>query len=172
MRKKQKGKNVRHELENNTDYSNLSDEKNVNIDGEMISEKEYMRRFNNEWYYGSRNGEYKVINSVEGRREAERNNNRNKRDVMSLAERTGTLSELTDDESQFMNEASNEWEWQNVYKTAGPKEATLVIYEQAKRDILDKIIELDVILSRFVIKMMKLKTLNERKRKRGKKHEK
>jgi hypothetical protein len=166
MSNKQKGKrNVRHELENEAEYQGLSDTPTIDLNGEMISEKEYMRRFNDEWYYASRNGEHTIMETKEQKAETERNNNRNKRDTMSVAERTGTLVELTDNESDFMDQASNEWEWQDVYKMAGPTEARHVIFEQAKRDIEAGVIDLDVTLSRFAIKMYKFKTLNERKRK-------
>lgn len=156
---------MRHELEDNAEYKGLSDKPTIEINGELISEKEYMRRFNDEWYYATRNGSHTVMETREQKSEAERNNNRNKRDAMSVAERTGTLVELTNDEREFMDQASNEWEWQDVYKLAGPAEAKHVIFEQAKRDIENGIVDLDITLSRFAIKMYKLKTLNERKRK-------
>ena len=175
MGKQSKGKNgVRHELENDAEYEGLSDDKTVKCPstGEMISEKEYLRRFNNEWYYGSRQGKFKIMTTDQHKAEGRRRNNSNSRDMLSVAERTGTLTQLTDNEADFMKQASNEWEWQDVYKYAGPEEAKLVIFEQAKKDIKDGAIDLDVTLCRFVIKMMKLKTLNERKRKQGKKNEK
>lgn len=176
MRQKQKGrKKVQHELENDAEYKGLGNEKNVKCPntGELISEKEYLRRFNEEWYYGTRQkptGQkaYEIINTKEGQREAERNNNRNKRDVLSVAERTGTLRELTENEHEFMQDASDEWEWQDVYKYAGPEQAQHVIFEQAKRDIIAGKIDLDIILSRFAVKFMKLKTLRRRQRKQGK----
>lgn len=170
MDEKPKGKrNVRHELEDDVVYKGLSNKKDVTCPttGELISEREYLRRFNAEWYYGTRqkkNG-YQVITTKEGQQEAERNNNNNKRDALATAVRRGQLEELRPEHQDFMEHASNEWEWQDVYKIAGPEQAKHVIFEQAKRDIEDGVIDLDVILSRFVIKMMKLKTLNERKRK-------
>lgn len=173
MRKNPKGKKVRHELEDNAEYKGLSDKKNIECPttGELISEKEYLRRFNDEWYYGTRNNNgYTIINTKEGKKEAERNNNRNKRDAFSVAERSGALSELTQNEKDFMQDASDAWEWQDVYKFLGPKKAKMVIFEQAKRDINNANIDLDTTLSRFAVKILKLKTLNERKRKQGKKN--
>jgi hypothetical protein len=175
MPKNRKGKNVRHELESDTEYKGLSEDLDI-VDpntGELISEKEYLRRFNDEWYYATRNTpktadgkkDFRVITSEDGKVEAERNNNRNKRDVMSVAERSGTLDNLNGTEKDFMQEASDAWEWQDVYKYAGPAHAKHVIFEQTKRDIEEAVLDLDIILSRFVVKMLNLKRYNERKRK-------
>lgn len=153
---------MQHELENDVEYQGLSDE-----------EKDYLEQFNKEWYYGTRKGnKYEFHVDPDERAECERRNNMNKRDALSVAERTGKLDPLVEDETQFMQEASDEWEWQDVYKMLGPDAATHVIFEQAKRDINETTIDLDVILSRFAIKMYKLKTLKRREKDIPKKRKK
>jgi len=167
MSKKRKRKNEPHDLESNDTFSALSDEPTIEIpNGEMISEREWKRRFDTEWYYGTRYGHQDILQTDEQRAEAERNNNYNKREALVAASNKDELQQLSRSEDEFMQEASDVWEWQNVYKVSGFEDAQHVIYEQAVRDIEANVIDHRLTLTRFYLKMTKLKTLKRREYKR------
>lgn len=157
MKKNRKGKKaVQHELENDAEYKGLDKEA-----------QEFLNKFNNEWYYGSRYGQYEINVDPEHKKDCERNNNRNKRDIFDVAKRGGSLFELSENELDFKQQADDEWNWQDVYRKLGRDEALHLIFEQAKRDIEEGAINIDVVLSRFLIKALNLRTVDERRRKQG-----
>jgi len=159
--KKRKGRNVRKQLEDKDSYSSLGTKPTITLDtGEVVSEREWKRRFDDDWYNATRNGDFEIIKSVEGQAEARRNNNRRNRDALSVAEKSGTLNELTENEADFMDDVSDDWDWKSAFKQAGPEGAKIVIFDQAKRDLRKG--NIDKALSNFYIKMSDLKALMRR----------
>lgn len=156
---------MRRQLENDDSFKGLSDVPSITLDtGEVISEVEWKRRFDDEWYNADRNGPMEIITSEEGQKEAHRNNNNNKRDALSVAEKTGALTELTENEECFMDDVSDDWDWKNAYKIAGPDGARNTIFNQAKRDIDSG--DIDRALTKFYIKMSDLKALMRREKRK------
>lgn len=216
--RKLRGRNVRHELEDNESYAALSDVPSIEMeDGEVISPREWKRRFDKEYYNANRYGNYKMIDTLEGQKEAKRNMNSGNRDAINLHQKVKgeyykikegdtlnniankhnvtvsylcSINNFTEDiilipgdkilvnqveyeielmsttEDQFMQEASDAWEWENVYKEQGYGSALETVLNQAVRDIEDGL-DIRVTLSRFIIKAFKLKTLKEKDRVNG-----
>lgn len=157
MRKKRKGKAVQ-KLEDRDSFALLSNKKTITLDtGEIISEIEWKRRFDDEWYNADRNGSFEIIDSEEGKKEAHRNNNNNKRDLFNVAEKMMRIEEYDPDQKAFMQDASDSWEWNDAYKIAGADGAKRTIYAQAHRDIEQG--DIDSALNKFYIKMIELKNL-------------
>lgn len=152
-------------LENSDSYAALLNTPSIVLDtGEVISPREWKLRFDTEWYNGDRYGEFQIITSEEGQKEATRNNNSNSRDVLNVAEKTKMLDELDDNQNEFMNDASDAWEWKDSYCVAGPEGAKNTIFAHAKRDIENG--SLDRALTRFYISMSNLKTLMRREKRK------
>lgn len=167
MTKGKKGlKKVPINLEDKDSYTWLSNKPSIKMpDGEVISPREYKRRFDAEWHNADfYTGEENIIKDEKIRSEAIRNYNSSKRDALSVAEKTGSLAELTPNEAQFMQDASNEWEWQEVYKRHGYAQALKTIIEQTVKEIENKNIAIRVTLSRFIVKVLDLRRVNARRK--------
>lgn len=127
-------------------------------------EKKWLLQFYNEYYRAPSITEDSIIKDPEIKKEANRVHNTMYRDMYSIAEKTGALSELAEDEEQFMQDASDEWDWQNIYKTEGYESAIHEIFNQTERDLENKLISRKLTLARFLNKYLALKKLNNRRR--------
>lgn len=147
---KKKGRKVQDDLNDIDYYEKLDDEG-----------KKFMRKFQKDWVRGPsyKNGEVS-IKDPEFFKEAVRNNNMRNRDAFSVAKKSGTLDYQDDDYKQFMEDASDAWEWQNVYKMHGYEEAIKCIFNQTINEINNSTIDLNVVLSRFYIKVTEVRRLN------------
>ena len=127
-------------------------------------EKEWAKKFYREYYgvdfYGE---EENIIKDKEIKSEAHRNHNSQFRDALSVAEKTGSLRDLTDSEREFMEAASDEWEYMDAYKLLGYGEALKVLILQTERDILKGGSDLKVVLARFIVKFNNLKRIHGRR---------
>lgn len=160
-------KKVPLDLEDKDSYMRLSDEPSIEMeDGTMISPREYKRKFDAEWYNADfYTKEENIIKAGDTKKEAIRMKNSLDRDALSVAEKMGSLRELSQDEDQFMADASNEWEWQEVYKREGYAAALKTVIEQTVKEIEDSKISIRITLSRFIIKVLNLRRVHGRRRK-------
>ncbi len=134
-------------------------------------EKKYIRQFYEEYhqakFYTSREN---IILDEDMKKEAIRNSNQAYRDdAFSVAQKNGDLCEFTEDQSQFMEEASDHWAWNNVFKQFGFEEAARCIMDQAVDSLKNTVVDESVILMRFYSKMNELSRLNRREKQRKKK---
>lgn len=136
-------------------YSNkLSDE-----------DKAWIKQFYNEYYCAPSLNENSIIKDPAHKTDANRIHNSSYSDIFSIAERTGSLVELSGDEERFMTDASDEWDWKNTYKIQGYEAAVQDIFYQAERDLQNKTIDVKLTLARFLNKFLELKKINGRKKK-------
>lgn len=133
-------------------------------DGEVISPLEWKRRFDDEWYNGNRNGDFTILKGSEAKAEARRNNNVSNRDALSVAEKTGSLVELTYNEDCFMQDVSDDFDWKNAYKIIGIEGAAEAIYSQARRDLESG--NINKALEKFHMKMTELKAIIRREKRK------
>lgn len=149
----------------NQDYLEYYDQLDEN-------EKEWIKQFYEEYhegrFYTKRDN---IIKDEEVKKEAIRNSNQTYRDdLFSVAQREGLLTSLTGDQQDFMEEASDFWEWNNIYKQFGYEQAAECILQQAIDDIRNSEIDEEITLMRFYSKMRELDRLKKRepKKKRAK----
>lgn len=130
-------------------------------------DREWVKQFYNEYYRAPSITEDSIIKDPDMKKEANRVHNTMYRDIYSIAERTGALSELADDEQRFMQDATDEWSWQNVYKSQGYAAAIKEIFYQTENDLKNKTITTHVTLARFLNKYLALRKINNRRRNPG-----
>lgn len=126
-------------------------------------EREWIRQFYFERYKAPSNADKKIITDPEMQAEAHRIHNGIYNDVFSLAERSGSLRDLSPDEDRFMQDASDEWDWNNIYKEQGYEAALKQIFYQAERDLDNKIIDRQLTLARFLNKYLALRKIHNRR---------
>ncbi len=83
--------------------------------------------------------------------------NNGNRDLLNVAEKSLKITEYDPNAKEFMEDASDSWEWNDAYKIAGADGAKRTIYSQARRDIETG--DIDKALNKFYIKMSELKSL-------------
>lgn len=126
-------------------------------------EREWIRQFNIEYYKAPANADKKIITDPKMQADAHRVHNGIYNDVFSLAERSGSLRDLSPDEDRFMQDASDEWSWDNVYKQQGYEAALKEIFYQTIRDLENKIIDKTLTLARFLNKYLALRKIHNRR---------
>jgi hypothetical protein len=127
------------------------------------AEREWIRQFNLEYYKAPANADKKIITDPKMQAEAHRVHNGIFNDIYSLAERSGALRDLSPDEDRFMQDASDEWDWHNVYKEQGYESALREIFAQTERDIDNKLIKRELTLARFLNKYLALRKIHNRR---------
>ena len=115
------------------------------------------------------NDEEDIIKDPEMRKEAVRNHNMNNRDAFNVAHKQGMLSSMTS-KDEFMEAASDDWDWQGEYKENGYEAAVNCILEQTVRDLQNKKLDIKVTLIRFHSKMNELYRTDKRTNKRRKRY--
>lgn len=126
-------------------------------------EREYVRQFYHELYKAPANADKKIIKDPKMQAEAHRVHNGIYSDVYSLAERSGSLRDLSPEEHEFMQAASDEWDWANVYKEQGYEAALKQIFYQTERDLDNSKIDRQLTLARFLSKYLALRKINNRR---------
>lgn len=126
-------------------------------------EREWIKQFNLEYYKAPANADKKIITDPAMQAEAHRVHNGIYNDVYSLAERAGALRDLSPDEHDFMQAASDEWDWHNVYKEQGYAAAIKQIFYQTERDLENKLINVHITLARFLNKYLALRKIENRR---------
>ena len=137
-------------------YNKLSDE-----------EKKFIRQFYREYYFDgvSTTKENAIIKDPDMLKEARRNHNSMKTEALFRAKKDGVLSELTPRDEVFMNDASDEWDWELVYKQQGHLEAVEFITKIAKEEI-NAGVDIETVLLRYYEKRDRLRRMiNRDKRK-------
>lgn len=112
----------------------------------------YVRQFYKEWYFdgiSSTPQDERLIKDSEMTKEARRNHNSMKTDAFFKAKRVGKLTQLTSNEEAFMEDASDEWAWQDEYKIHGFEAALRMINGIAIRDLDNKEVDKEVTLLRY-----------------------
>lgn len=125
-------------------------------------EREYVKKFYNEYYRAPIRTEDSIIKDPDMIKEANRVHNTMYSDMFSIAEKTGGLAELSEDEEQFMSDASDTWDWNDVYKAQGYEAAIKEIFYQTERDIKNPKIEIQLTLARFLNKYLALKRTDDK----------
>jgi len=130
-------------------------------------EKAYAKQFYNEYYAnGMYNEENPILTAKDHIKEAHRNYNRLYQDAFNVTKNLNKQVELTDDQREVLELASDEVDYETAFKQGGYELAIQFVMDQAIRDIENKIMNKKVVLSRFYVKMIRVKKLlNEEKRK-------
>lgn len=146
----------------------MSDEKDYldYIDDLTPEEREWVVKFYNEYHRGDfYSSDNHIMNDPEHQKEARRNNNMRNLDALQA----GQLEPIDGDRQAFMEEASDFWEWDNIYSTLGYTAAYEEILSQTERDINNKHIDTRTVLVRMYTKLKKLDRFENRRRKHDKK---
>lgn len=127
-------------------------------------EREYVKKFYAEYYRADFYGEEEnIITDPVMKSEVIREKNSMQRnDALTIAEKLGKLDELSGTEEQFMDEASDHWEWNDVYKVLGYEAAVDCILNQALVNLENKTIDGKITLMRFWSKMNELYRVDKR----------
>lgn len=126
-------------------------------------EREWIRQFNLEYYKAVANADKVIITDPEMQADAHRVHNGIYTDIYSLAERSGALRDLSPDEDRFMQDASDEWDWNATYKEHGYEAALKQIFFQTERDLENTAIDRQVTLARFLNKYLALRKIENRR---------
>jgi hypothetical protein len=126
-------------------------------------EKEFVKKFYNEFYHAPERDENSLLKTQDQIAEANRRHNSAYRDALSVAEKTGNMSALPKNYEEFMQDASDEWDYLAIYKQAGQELAIKEIFYQAKRDLQNKKVDIDLTLARFLTKYLNLNRIHKRR---------
>lgn len=130
-------------------------------------EQKWVKQFYDEYYFNGKpetEGE-RIIKDPEMRKEANRNNNYYSRDLMFRAKKDNNLLEINENAREFMEDAHDDWEWEDAYKMFGYEEALQTITRQAIRDLTVGKIDIETALMRYYEKRDRLRRqLNREKR--------
>jgi hypothetical protein len=128
-------------------------------------EQEWVKQFYKEWYYADfRKGQEPIITDPAMKAEANRNHNMRKTDIMEQESNVGEITK----KHEFMEDASDAWEWQDFFNVFGAEEALHVINIQTFRDLTNKKIDPRITLNRYYEKRCALKKLIMKEYRRGK----
>jgi nitrogen regulatory protein PII-like uncharacterized protein len=131
-------------------------------------EKQFVRQFYEEYHGGKPRG-YKnsILSTEEQIKEAYRNYNTLYKDAFNVSRTLNKQQELTDDQREIYELAADESDWELVLCQQGEEEAVQTIMDQAIRD-LDAGQNKKVVLSRFYVKMNRLKKEIQRQKRKQK----
>lgn len=163
MKKKKRARSVGVELE--MEYKEYAHKLNK-------EEREWVEQFYYEEYgNGMYHTEDPILVTEEQLKEARRNHNSIHRDAFNAARKAGQLEELSDEDRQFMEDASDEWDWQNAFKTMGYEAAVNIIFNQTAKEL--QVIDTKTTLIRFYVKMERLRRekFNDDRTKRKRKND-
>jgi len=134
---------------------------------EQLNEDEqaWVDQFYKEYYANGRyNYEEPLLTTEDQKKEANRNSNSLYRDAFSVSRMLNNQAEISEDQREVYELASDEADWEVTLNQQGEDAATSLIMEQAVRD-LDAGQDKKVVLSRFYVKMRRLnKTIQQEKR--------
>lgn len=134
------------------------------IDELSEEEAEWVRKFYQEYHFDTGYKGKRILKSKEAKREASRNNNMNKTDAFFRARKEGDLGMLNENHRQFMEDASDEWEWQDAFKVGGPEAALEHITNQTLRDLENNKLDKKTTLMRYYEKRDRLRRQINRER--------
>lgn len=119
-------------------------------------EQKWIKQFYQEWEYGAR-PKNAIIKDKEMLKAANRNYNSQRTEVYDQPE---VVNYMEDTYKDFMEDASDAWEWQDAYAEGGYKAAKQIIIEHALRDL--EAIDKSVALVRFYSRMRELDRVNNK----------
>lgn len=131
-------------------------------------EREFIEQFYKEYYFNGKpaEGKEKIITDKDMQQEANRHNNSYGQDLLFRAKKDGNLQTMNENARQFMEDAHDEWEWEDAFKQGGFELAIKVITEQTIRDLENSKLDKTVVLTRYYEKREKLrKQMRREKRK-------
>ena len=129
-------------------------------------EKEYIKQFYDE-YHGGNAAKYEepILTAKEHIKEANRNYNALYKDAFNVTRTLNIQEDLTENARLVYELAADDNDFETAFSQIGDEAAMQTIMDQAVRDI-EAGQDLKVVLSRFHVKMIRLKKLmNEEKRK-------
>lgn len=134
-------------------------------------EQEFLKKFYDEFHFAKIPKKGGVLNSDDMKSQAQRNNNMNRTDVLFRSKKDGFLQDLDENAIAFLEEAHDEWSWENAFYQAetideGFIDAVALITQQAVRDI-EAGQQIEIILLRYYEKRDRLRRT---KRKEEKEH--
>jgi len=136
------------------------------IDQLSPKEKEYIKKFYNELYYADiYNPDVENINDIsdpEVKKEIVRATYSRQNDVMGNSSKA-KVKYGNKNKEQFMEDASDEWEWKDGYAEGGYELAVKFIFNQTLKDLDNNKVDKTTTLLRFYTKMSKLRRMKERK---------
>lgn len=131
-------------------------------------EKKFIKKFYSEMYNADfyRQNTEDLCSDEEWRKEAHERKNSLTRDALLVAKTQGMLFDMDNCKEQYLRDANDEYEWNEVYRTLGYAEAFDHILNQTLNEFNEGAIEEKLILIRFYSKVRELdKTHNKEKRK-------
>jgi len=136
-----------------------------------IEDRKWIEQFYQEYYNDLVDGlpeDLRILKSAELVTEARRRHNCMKRDAFEVAKKMNNL-DYTGDDNDFMEAASDEWEWRDGYTVGGYELACQCIFLQAIKQLkeIEDVNEKMVILAGMYVKMNELRLLNNRQTKRN-----
>jgi len=133
------------------------------IDQLTESEKAYIKKFYSEYYFTDIYNKKETLHDVtnkETKKELVKQTYSRQNDVFGASSPAKVQYENSPRE-QFMEEASDEWEWRDGFQKGGYELAVKYIFDQANKDI-DNNVDRNATLLRFYIKMTKLRRLKDK----------
>jgi hypothetical protein len=130
-------------------------------------EKEYIKKFYNEWYFADIYNEdadnIMDITDEEQRAKVIRNVYTRQNDVMGESSKAKVQYESDGfKKEKFMEAASDEWEWRDAFAQGGYELAVSFIFNQAIKDVNNPKVDQKVTLLRFYTKMTQLRRMKDR----------
>lgn len=129
------------------------------IDQLSEEEREYAEKFYKEFYFADfyRKDKENIIKDPDMKKEAIRNSNTLQRDLMH--QKQNDIDPVTLDKikkKEFMEDASDEYDWIEAYHLGGYKMASDQIMSQTIKNLDNKYIDKKTTLTKYHLKMMKL----------------
>ena len=146
------------------DYLNYIDQLNP-------EQQELVKEFYKEYYFDDisrkkKEGLQPIITDPDIEAEARRNHNSMKTDALFRGKKDGTLNMASDNTIDFMEDVSDELEWEDVFKIFGYEEAVKSIVAQTINNLENSKLSKENILLRYYEKRDRLRRmLNREKRK-------
>ena len=127
-------------------------------------EQEFLRKFNYDYQYGGVYSKVSMLTTPEAVAEAKANHKAYIRDAFTFSSNKNLLCRLNENFKEFMDDVSDDIDWQTEYDRSGFVKAKLLIIEQAENDLLNRNINVKVTLLRYDAKLKELNRLYKRDR--------
>ncbi len=131
-------------------------------------ERKWIKQFYCEYYNnGLYNHEEPIITDLKLKKEAKRNYNNVSRDALELAGRQETYGNLSEIDKQFLDTASDDWEWRDAFKAGGKELAEKFIYDKTMKELdRSNMDRWPTILTRFHIRLRYLERAIRKERRK------
>lgn len=120
----------------------------------------YIKQFYKEYYFGDfYSPGKKIIKSKKMKSEALRVHNSLNRDALNMGYKSGTMDNIDNYESIFMEDASDAWELIDMYETHGFEFCMRHLMNECVESIQNKYLDKHLILAKFFVRMTELKKI-------------